>query len=336
MSVDTLSLIVYVMTMFLGLPSNLIVFYVFFKKAKNRITPNLIYMINLCFSDLVFIMFLPIKIMETFLSGWTLPEILCPIYNFIHFSTIYASACFLTAVSVGRYLSAAFPIKYKIYKKPKYSFLICALLWAIVFAHVSFVFFLETSQNGRLEMFLSREDNKVVCYENFTAKQLNLIVPARLELSIVLFFLPLGITIFCYARCIQILMRCSLHVKHKKRAVRVAVTTLSVFIICFGPYNISHVVGFIQHKSVSWRKEALLPSTCNAFLDPLIFYFLSSSFDKGFYQAWKSLQQKYSVSKRKLSSVFMKEPPDPAKEKGIKTISATIQIKSAHNNTTEW
>ncbi|XP_075046994.1 free fatty acid receptor 2-like [Mixophyes fleayi] len=324
MSLSTISLAVYVMTMFLGLPANLLAFYIFCKKARSRLTPNLIYMINLCVSDLVFIMFLPVKIMETFQSGWTLPGVLCPLYNLIHFGTIYASVCFLSAVSVGRYLSVAFPIKYKIYKKPRYSFLICACLWIIVIGHVTFVFVLETTQNGHLEMFLSKNDNMVVCYENFTSKQLAVIVPIRLELSIVLFFLPLVITIFCYASCIRILKRCCMHAKHKKRAIRVAVTTLMVFVVCYAPYNISHVVGFIQHKSVSWRQAALLPSTCNAFLDPLIFYFLSSSVDQGFYKAWMSLQKKYSMSKRKLSSVFMKEPPDKSKAQSIKTISATL------------
>ncbi|XP_018409869.1 PREDICTED: free fatty acid receptor 2-like [Nanorana parkeri] len=321
MSLETLSLAVYVMTMFLGLPSNLLVFYIFCKKAQSRLTPNLIYMINLCISDLVFIMFLPIKIMETFLSGWTLPEILCPLYNLFHFSTIYASILFLTAVSVGRYLSAAFPIKYKIYKRPKYSFLICIFLWAIVLGHVTFVFVFETTQKGRLELFVSQKNDQVVCYENFTASQLEVILPARLEFSIVLFLLPLGITIFCYTRCIQILMRCCMHVKHKKKAIRVAVTTVTVFIVCFAPYNVSHIVGFIRHESVTWRQQALLLGTCNAFLDPLIFYFLSSTVDKGFYQAWKSLQRRYSMSKRKLSSAFGKELPDPAKTQHIITIT---------------
>ncbi|XP_053307516.1 free fatty acid receptor 3-like [Spea bombifrons] len=299
------------------------VLYIFFKKARRRLTPNLIYMINLCVSDLLFIMVLPIKIIETFLSAWTLPAILCPLFNFFHFSTIYASACFLTAVSVGRYLSAAFPIKYKIYKKPKYSFIICITLWAIVIFHVAFVFLIETTQHGSLEFFLRHHDSKMTCYGNFTAAQLNLIVPVRLEMSVVLFFLPLSLTTFCYVSCIRIFMRSYMHVKHKKRAIRVAITTLTIFIVCFGPYNISHVVGYINHESVSWRDEALLTSTCNAFLDPLIFYFLSYPMDQGFYQLWKTLKFKYSISKRKLSSVFMKVPRDDSKV-GIRTISATV------------
>ncbi|KAM4703012.1 free fatty acid receptor 3-like [Rhinophrynus dorsalis] len=321
---DNLSLAIYVITIFLGLPSNIFILYIFFKEARSRLTPNLCYMINLCVSDLVFILILPIKITETFLNDWTLPKILCPLYNLFHYSTIYASVCFLSAVSAGRYLSAAYPIKYKIYKKPKYSCLICFILWAIVLVHVALVFLLETSQNGSLAFFLTNNDDTWSCYENFTDQQLTLIVPVRLELSIVLFFLPLAITIFCYTSCIRILMRTCMHMKHKKKAIRVAVTTLVVFIVCFAPYNISHVVGFINNESVSWRQWALLLSTCNAFLDPLIFYFLSSSVDRGFYHVWKSLQLKYSLSKRKFSSVFSKEQQDQSKAKVIKTISGTV------------
>ncbi|MEE6481884.1 hypothetical protein FKM82_013048 [Ascaphus truei] len=249
MFVENVSLAIYVMTIFLGLPSNVFILYIFYKKAQSRLTPNLIYMINLCVSDLLFIMVLPIKIMETFLNSWTLPAFLCPLYSFFHFSTIYASICFLSAVSVGRYLSVAFPIKYKIYKKPKYSCIVCICLWAIVFVHVAIVFFLEITLNGSLAFFLTTIDNKKVCYQNFTSEQLDLIVPVRLEISLVLFFLPLAITTFCYVSCIRILMRSCMHIKHKKKAIRVAVTTLTVLIVCFAPYNISHVVGFISHET---------------------------------------------------------------------------------------
>ncbi|KAG8433736.1 hypothetical protein GDO86_012189, partial [Hymenochirus boettgeri] len=258
--VDNLSLAVYVITIFLGLPSNILILYIFFKEARNRLTPNLIYMINLCVSDLVFIMVLPIKLTETFLSNWTLPQILCPLYNLLHYSTIYASVCFLSAVSAGRYLSAAFPIKYKIYKKPMYSCLICVVLWAIVIFHVAFVFLVETTQNGSFAFFLTNQDNIWSCYENFTVEQLSLVVPLRLELSIVLFFLPFAITLFCYLSCIRILVKSQMHVKLKRKAIRMAITTLAVFTICFSPYNISHVVGFITHDNVWWRKWALLLS----------------------------------------------------------------------------
>lgn len=42
----------------------------------------------------------------------------------------------------------------------------------------------------------------------------------------------------------------------------------------------SHIVGFITWKSPDWRDKALLCSTFNACLDPLIFYFSSSAVRK--------------------------------------------------------
>ncbi|XP_069497035.1 free fatty acid receptor 2-like [Ambystoma mexicanum] len=322
-SLEKLSLVVYIMTMVLGLPANVFVLYVFYKKARSRLTPNLIYMINLCLSDLLFILFLPVKIIATVKKEWTMPAVLCPVYNFFHFSTIYASVCFLTTVSIGRYLGTAFPISYKIYKKPRYSCYICIGLWFFVFGHCSFALVLESNNSMNTSFFLQQTDEGLQCYENFTQEQLTVIVPVRLELSIVLFFLPLLITVFCYVRCILILMQSRMHSCQKRKAVRVAVTTVAVFIVCFAPYNVSHVVGFVKWNTIWWRRMALLPSACNAFLDPLIFYFLSSAVDKGLVHFWKSLQRKYISTKHHFSSIFEAEPPN-SKPQPVRAVSLTI------------
>ncbi|KAJ1132460.1 hypothetical protein NDU88_010770 [Pleurodeles waltl] len=322
-ALEILSLVIYFVTFILGLPANIFVLYVFYKKARSRLTPNLIYMINLCVSDLIFIAFLPVKIIATFYKQWSLPPLLCPIYQFFHFSTIYASVYFLTSVSVGRYLGAAYPIMYKIYKKPKYSFCISIGLWFFVIGHSSFAIFLETKYGTNDTLFVKETDDGLECYENFTQEQLAILVPVRLELSIVLFLVPLAVTIFCYARCILILMQSRMHAAQKKKAIRVAVITVAIFILCFAPYNVSHVVGFVKWENVWWRREALLPSTCNAFLDPLIFYFLSSAVDKGVVHFWKSLQKTYISTKHRLSSVFGEEVVN-AKPQIATTLSTAI------------
>lgn len=118
---EIVSLVVYGATILLGLPSNILALYIFYCRARVRLTPNLIYMINLCLSDLVFILFLPLKMLEKGKMDWTMPGFLCPLYNLIHFGTIYTSAGFLTAVSAGRFLGAVYPIHYQVYKKPFYS-----------------------------------------------------------------------------------------------------------------------------------------------------------------------------------------------------------------------
>ncbi|KAJ7304040.1 hypothetical protein JRQ81_011560 [Phrynocephalus forsythii] len=298
-----ISLIVYGAIILLGLPSNALALYVFYYRAKAHLTPNLIYMINLCFSDLVFILFLPLKMLDLGKVGRTMPEFLCALYNLIHFGTIYASICFLTAVSVGRFLGAVYPIQYQVYKKPCYSCLVSLAIWCLVGFHGILIFVLENTGSISLRLFAS---NGSSCYSNLTQAQLALLAPVRLELSMVLFFLPLTITLFCYVACIRVLVGSHLQVRKKHRAVRVAAATLSVFVLCFGPYNISHVVGFIKMEDVWWRSITLLLSACNAFLDPLVFYFLSTAMDDGLAKVWGSLKVKCSSIQLKIASSHRK------------------------------
>uniref|UniRef100_A0A8D0CFT6 Free fatty acid receptor 1 n=1 Tax=Salvator merianae TaxID=96440 RepID=A0A8D0CFT6_SALMN len=244
----TISLVVYGATIFLGLPANAMALYVFYCHAKTRLTPNLIYMINLCLSDLVFVLFLPLKMLEMGQVDWGMPAFLCPLYNLFHFGTIYTSACFLTVVSVGRFLGAVYPIRYQVYKKPLYSCLISFGIWSLVGFHGLLLFLLENSRDTSSSLFAG---NGTSCYTNFTKDQLYLLAPVRLELSVVLFFLPLAITSFCYVGCIRVLVSSHLHIRKKRRAVRVAVATLAVFIFCFAPYNISHVVAHLVQHPIS-------------------------------------------------------------------------------------
>nr|XP_006110327.1 free fatty acid receptor 3-like [Pelodiscus sinensis] len=334
---DTLTLAVYSLTILLGVPANALALFIFYRRARARLTPNLIYMINLCVSDLAFILLLPLKILEVIWPDWSPPSFLCPFNSMVHFGTLYTSACFLTAVSAGRYLSAAFPLHYRRCKKPLYSCLVCVAIWCLVSFHavsagrylsaafplhyrrckkplysclvcvaiwclVSFhgalLAILENSLGANATLFTG---NGSACYQEFSPEQLALLAPVRLELSVALFFLPLVITAFCYAGCIHVLMKSHLHQQKKRRAVRLAVATLSIFVLCFGPYNVSHVVGYARGENLWWRKVAMLPGACNAFLDPLIFYFLSSTKDHSPAWVWRSVGQRCSSFWQKMT-----------------------------------
>ncbi|XP_067831443.1 free fatty acid receptor 3-like [Heptranchias perlo] len=296
---DVLSLTVYCVTFILGAPSNVMALYVFFKELRRKPTPNVIYMINLSISDSLFIAFLPVKVLEAAWDAWVLPEMFCPIFNVFHFSTIYASVLFLTALSVGRYLSVAFPIKYKMYKRPRYSCMICLGVWLIVAGHISFIFLVEAS--GLHHLVSSGEGNASICYSNFTRAQLDLVVPLRLELSIVLFLLPLLLTSLAYIGCARALKRSRLPQRKKGKALRVAAVTLTVYVACFTPYNLSHLVGFARHESVPWRREVLLLSAANSFLNPVVFFFSSSALQQTASQCWQSVKRRVGDAKENLA-----------------------------------
>ncbi|XP_032083049.1 free fatty acid receptor 3-like [Thamnophis elegans] len=275
---------VYTLTVLIGFPTNLLALYAFIQKIRVKTTPNCILLLNLTISDLCFLVFLLFKMAEQIAGRWALPFYLCPFSGLVYYSTIYTSTLFLTAVSVERYLAVAYPIHYKLKRHAVYALIASLSIWICSFGHCSIVYITEYNRDN-----YSYHSN--VCYDNFTEKQLQVLLPVRLELSIALFLVPFLITCFCYFGFIRIVVS-SPHIcrSKKQRAVALVAATLAIFAICFTPYNISHVVGFIQGKSPEWRIEVLLLSTFNACLDPIIFYFSSSAVKRSCCSFWTRIK----------------------------------------------
>ncbi|XP_077455492.1 free fatty acid receptor 2 isoform X1 [Stigmatopora argus] len=279
-----LCLSVYVITFVLGFPANVLAFYTFCSKVRQKATPIDILLLNLTISDLLFLLFLPFKMQEAVNNMlWELPYPLCPLSGFIFYMTIYNSTFFLTAVSVERYLGVAFPIQHSLKRRPLYAVAASVFFWIFSFTHLSIVFIMPFIGTEDEPVHTATELNATappseVCYDNFSEAQLEVLLPVRLELCLVLFCIPFLICSFCYINFIRILSRLQ-HIDRRRRlrAIGMALGTLLVFAVCFGPYNVSHVVGFITWKNPQWRDKALLCSTFNACLDPLIFYFSSSA-----------------------------------------------------------
>ncbi|CAH2318652.1 free fatty acid receptor 2-like [Pelobates cultripes] len=287
-----LVLAVYIVTFITGLPSNLLAFYTFFTRVRQKQTPVDILLLNLTISDLVLIMFLPFKMREAAAGMiWDMPIFLCPITGFFYYSSIYISTLFLTAVSVERYLGVAFPIKYKLNRKPMYAVIASILFWFLACANCSIVYIIQYALPNN-----DKQVNHSTCYENFTNEQLKILLPVRLELGLLLFFIPFIITLYSYINFIKILMNLpNIQRKRKQRAIGLALATLINVCVCFAPYNISHIVGFIKNESPKWRVNALLFSTLNASLDPVVFYFSSTAFQKVFFDCLRGTLRKTRV-----------------------------------------
>jgi len=277
---DCVALFVYCFTFLLGLPANLLVLFVYVRKARKRgATPNVVYALNLCLANLALVAWLPVKALETFLQSWMLPGFLCPIYSFFLFASLYGSCLFLTAVTVGRYLSIAFPLAYKRYRRTRISCFISVALWALVLLHLALglvaeggVYFVSSPPSPKEE---EGGGGAAVCFDHFNATQLEVLLPLRLEMAVVLFLLPLVVTGFCTLRCVTLVWRSCLPAAGKRRVLAVALSTLAVFVVCYAPYNASHIVGFATWDNVAWRREAMLTSSCNVFLEPAVMLMLS-------------------------------------------------------------
>ncbi|KAL6462133.1 hypothetical protein MHYP_G00285550 [Metynnis hypsauchen] len=290
-----LVLAVYSITLITGLPANLLALYTFVRKVKQNATPIDVLLLSLTISDLIFLFFLPFRMKEAADMKWNMPYFLCPLSGFVFYSTIYNSTFLLTAISVERYLGVAFPIRYKLKRRPRNAVIASVIFGVVSMAHCSIVYIMQyyNHANGTI----SEPSKRNVCYENFSHEQLNVLMPVRLELFLVLFCIPFIICCFCYINFIHILSRLpNISPKKRFRAIGLALGTLLVFIVCFMPYNVSHVVGFIAWSSPDWRVYALLTSTFNACMDPFIFYFSSSALRGTFKHCLQGLMKRLHPS----------------------------------------
>nr|XP_028598395.1 free fatty acid receptor 2-like [Podarcis muralis] len=292
---NAMVLAVYIFAFLAGLPANLLAFYTFQAKVRQKATPIEILLFNLTVSDVILLLFLPFKMVEAASDmTWPLPMFLCPLTNFCYYSSIYISTLFLMAISVERYLGVAYPIRYKLNRRPMYAVFASILFWFLACSHCSIVYIVELAVPDHHNETISNSANASKCYESFSPNQLDILLPVRLELCITLFFLPFLITLFCYVNLVRILTSLpNIHARRKQRAVGLAVATLLNFAVCFAPYNISHIVGFIQNESPSWRVYALLLSTLNASMDPAIFYFSSTAIQQTFAKCFSGLGRKF-------------------------------------------
>ncbi|XP_035286535.1 free fatty acid receptor 1 [Anguilla anguilla] len=272
-AVDIISLAVYSFTFLLGLPSNLLVLAVYLRKARKRgATPCVVYALNLCVANLALVAWLPVMALETAARGWALPLPVCLAYSFFLVASLYGSCLFLAVTAVGRYLGAAYPISYKLYRSGRLSCGVSAGLWALVLLHLGPGL---AAEGGAYFTHPAPLGNGSTCFQDFTAEQHRVLLPLRLEMALLLFLLPLAATAFCTLRCVALVRRSCLPAGRKRRAAAVACATLAVFVVCYGPYNASHVVGFAAGGTVGWRKEAMLTSACNVFLEPAVMLLLS-------------------------------------------------------------
>ncbi|XP_007953029.1 free fatty acid receptor 2-like [Orycteropus afer afer] len=283
-------LLIYVISFLIGLPANLLALRAFMQRVRQpHPAPIHILLLSLTLADLLLLLLLPFKMVEAAYNFfWPMGNTLCALTGFGFYGAIYCSTWLLAGISIERYRGVAYPVQYKLSRRPLYGVIAAVVSLVLSFGHSSIVIVVQYLPTNNTE---SHAAGFPVCYEGFTREQLDMLLPVRLELCLVLFVIPMAVTTFCYWRFVCIMLsRPKVETQKRWRAVGLAAVTLFNFLVCFGPYNVSHVVGFFQGESQNWRACAVLLSALNACIDPLIFYFSSSAVRKAFHKWLQRLQ----------------------------------------------
>uniref|UniRef100_A0A8D0LAN4 F2R like trypsin receptor 1 n=1 Tax=Sphenodon punctatus TaxID=8508 RepID=A0A8D0LAN4_SPHPU len=272
--------LVYIIVFIIGLPSNTMDLCVFLFRTKKK-HPAVIYMANLALADLLFIVWFPLKI-AYHLNGnnWIYGEGLCKVFVGFFYGNMYCSILFMTCLSVQRYWVIVNPILHS-RKKSEIALGMSIAIWILILL-------------GTIPLYLV---DQTVYISNLNITTCHDVLPQNvlahdmynyfLSLVIGVFLFPAVLTAVAYILMIKTLNASITDVnigKKRRRAIKLIIAVLSMYLICFTPSNVLLIVHYslIKNYGISnayaFYITALCLSSLNSCIDPFVYYFVSKDF----------------------------------------------------------
>uniref|UniRef100_A0A8C3S3I6 F2R like trypsin receptor 1 n=1 Tax=Chelydra serpentina TaxID=8475 RepID=A0A8C3S3I6_CHESE len=272
--------VVYITVFLIGLPSNAMALWVFFFRTKKK-HPAVIYMANLALADLLFVFWFPLKI-AYHINGnnWIYGEGLCKVLVGFFYGNMYCSILFMTCLSVQRYWVIVNPILHS-RKKSETALGVSIAIWIVILLSTIPLYLVDQT------VYISSL-NITTCHDVLPQHVLaHDMFNYFLSLAIGVFLFPAILTAVAYILMIKTLNASITDVnigKKRKRAIKLIIAVLSIYLICFIPSNILLVVHYSlirnhgQSRVYASYITALCLSTLNSGIDPFIYYFVSKDF----------------------------------------------------------
>ncbi|XP_061106027.1 G protein-coupled receptor 34 like [Conger conger] len=292
----------------LGLLGNAVATAVFFLRSRSRSSIS-VYMRHMAAADLLLVLCLPLRIYYHHRRG---PFLVCRLVGTFFYVNMYASILFLSLISLDRYLKIMKPVWVFRVQKVEWSRKVSYAVWALLVCG-TLPFLLGGRPEGPCEEICFHFHRK-----STSGAVINLVTVA------LFYVLALGF-LGSYGQISVKLWSISLgndeQARRKKRRVIVKTFVVPViFTVCFMPYHAIRVPYVLAQLGVRSQEDmlsqvdakqtlhllnelALCLSALNSCLDPLIYFFLSSTFRKTIICVVQGKFKKMYAMNRRRSSV---------------------------------
>ncbi|RXN08366.1 G- coupled receptor 4-like protein [Labeo rohita] len=279
-SAGNLLMSIYIIAFILGLMFNLVTIGPIIQQICRRNVLG-IYLLSLSISDLLYILTMPLWIYYFSKNHfWDLGQGLCSLAGFFYYSNLYISIFLLCWISIDRCLAITFPLRVQAFRRQRYAWIICGLVYIFVMALHCLVLYLDKLSDPL--------DNQNRCYETFPMTEriamFNLI---RVGIG---FLLPLVVISVCYWLIPNKVQQSRGVDEQGKRKVRLlSMGVIGIFSFCFAPYHILLMVRSIAFFSVGEKESCYfeqtmyIPFTCslalsslNSVVDPVLYVLASN------------------------------------------------------------
>ncbi|KAM6133000.1 putative G-protein coupled receptor 132 [Phoenicopterus ruber ruber] len=282
----TLLIAVYSIVFSIGLPANCLTsLLTFVQIQRKKVIAIYIFSLSLC--ELMYLSTLPLWINYVKNTHhWTMGVTACRVTGFIFFCNIYISILLLCCISLDRYVALVYALESRGRRGQKNAIIIVCLLFAVVAAIHTPVFYMEEDQST----------NMTTCFETLPLDiKLASFSFARFLFG---FVIPFTILIFTNYKIFQSTKTSSILTCQQKAKVKhLAIAIIVIFLICFAPYHVVLIIRsiyfmFHQNCSCPFEKDIysiftvfLCLATANSIADPIIYVLVSENVRKDFYSS---------------------------------------------------
>ncbi|KAK7877399.1 hypothetical protein WMY93_031886 [Mugilogobius chulae] len=298
--------IVYIIVFVVGLPANALAVWVFLFRVKKK-HPSLIYMANLALADLMFVIWVPLKIAYHFNNNdWIYGEELCKVLVGFFYANMYCSILFITCFSVQRYRAVVDPLS-QLHENKYVAIALSVAIWVAVWVTTA-------------PLYLYKQTNHVpslgivTCHDVILQDDVKTAAGYFLTVSILGFLVPSIVCSVSYVLMLRSLRTNASHPnmgKKRRKAVVLIITVLVLFIVCFAPSNIMLIVHYSLLLSGATNNlyhvyvTSLCLASLNSCIDPFVYYYISEDFRNHIKNTFLCRSQRL-VDSRKVSSGALK------------------------------
>ncbi|CAF90987.1 unnamed protein product, partial [Tetraodon nigroviridis] len=268
----------------LGLLGNVVALWIFCFRLKSW-NPNNLFLFNLVIADFLVLVSLPLRIDALLRRHWLFGDVMCRLNLFLMFSNRSASIALMTVVAIYRYFKVVHP-HHRFNRMTKYHAAFVSLfVWVLVIGpRVPMLAYNHIKFRGNTTQCLFFASYKEA------SKTIFILVDMHRILTVVEFFIPLAMLLFCSIRIYKFLRKRQLGNKEKmQKAMRVCVAIVAVFMVCFLPTTLTTIGVWANRSFRPWDCKSFYTITqinivtlglnfLNSAMDPIIYIFSSTMF----------------------------------------------------------
>ncbi|KAJ8354740.1 hypothetical protein SKAU_G00223070 [Synaphobranchus kaupii] len=248
------------------------------------------FLLHLAVSDLLLALTLPFYSVQ-WAREWLFGQLGCKIAGAAFSLNLYSGILFLACISFDRYLAIVHAVSVGWRRNTCHAQIACAVIWVACLSLAAI------DIQYREVMELPRSGSRVcqLVFSHDSSGQVTL----QLVSMVVAFGLPLLVMLYCYIHIFRSL--CHATRRQKRKSLRLIISLVSVFLLCWAPYNSFRLADILQRLNVIGRScsldhaldigtlvsESLGLAHCA--INPLLYGFVGVKFRRELVEMWKEL-----------------------------------------------